>query len=211
ELLHQLIDLVKHLDVSRPAEAAEARWALRRGLALLDELKASGRLARPTAMLVPFFEERLSLFPSPSQEISLDDSLAGALRRMSYTPLLRRLGDDRPRDLALLLAAEARDADAFPRAAAALHRLVLIELLAEPDRLAPLLEAARDLAGDRTDPLGPAGKRLLASLALYSGDRATARVLDDKVEKAGINPTLVERVKKRIPNKQKARSAVTPP
>jgi serine/threonine-protein kinase len=211
ELLHQLIGLVKHLDVSRPAEAAEARWALRRGLALLDELKAFGQLARPLAMLVPFFEERLSLLPSPPTEIALDDSLAGVLRRMSYAPLLRRLGDDRPRDLAMLLAADARDADAFPWAAEALRRLVLAELLAEPGRLAPLLKAARDLAADRPDPLGPAGRRLLAALALYSGDRATARALDARVEKAGTNPALLERVKKRIEEKRKARPDVSPP
>ncbi len=189
ELIHRIIELVQALDVGKPSEAEEARWALRRGLLALDELQAAGELAAPLARLVPFFERRLaSLLPAP-KEITAGSGEQRAWQRMSYEALARLLAA-RPRELAQALAADARTAAGQPWSATIFRRHALLGLLSKPELLTPLLKAARGLAADDGDPLGPAGRAFFAELALCAGEREHAQALDGKTATAGLDTAL---------------------
>src|SRR5262249_26708446 len=60
ELAEGYIAVVRDRDLRVPAQAREARWAVRRGLGVLRELKAAKQLHPVHARLIPFFETKLA-------------------------------------------------------------------------------------------------------------------------------------------------------
>src|SRR5262249_56809630 len=61
-LIDKLIALVVALE-SQKRGTPEARLALRRGVALLDRMRAANELPRPMAVMLPFFDKRLGEAP----------------------------------------------------------------------------------------------------------------------------------------------------
>jgi predicted Zn-dependent protease len=180
DLIERLIDLVVALDAQQRG-TAEARLALRRGVALLDRMRAANELPRPMAVMLPFFEKRLGEAPrvpgvdlSPPQRRLLD--------RMAYGALCHSLIEEkRGGDLVRLLDREAAAAAKTSWAGEGVRRLLLEDALSEPDLLPPLLAAAKKAKDDRDDPLGANGRRLLSLVALYGGEDESARALDSSV------------------------------
>jgi tetratricopeptide (TPR) repeat protein len=192
ELMHALVDLVIALQENPPVPKAELRQALRRGVALLTRPKAANDLPRPLAIQLPFFEKHLAEYPL-ELKVNLSPELRRAHDRMAYDELARGLLEEkRPRDLILLLDEEARATAGLEWARVGVTHLVLEDLLGDTGRLETLLKAVREVAGEDPTPLSPAGRTLLATLALYAGDGKTAALLDPKVAKAGPDQLTVE-------------------
>jgi Tfp pilus assembly protein PilF len=109
--------------------------------------------------------------------VELSEPQRRALDRMAYGELARSLAAaGRTADVARLLAREAAEAAKTTWAGEGVRRLALEDLLEDPGVLAAVVKAARQASGE----LPPAGRRLLAEVALYAGDDAAARDLDAK-------------------------------
>jgi tetratricopeptide (TPR) repeat protein/tRNA A-37 threonylcarbamoyl transferase component Bud32 len=112
DLTEEYIDLVNSLNLAEPGDAREAQWALRRGLGVLRRHNAAGELHAAQKRLIPFFEAALNrLLPDPDYPAA-DAPVREALLEMDYRRLAKLLVEgERPRELVLILAREARNAE----------------------------------------------------------------------------------------------------
>jgi serine/threonine-protein kinase len=191
EVVDRLVTLVVGLNEQKPIPVAEVRLALRRGVALLRRLEEARTLPRSLAVQLPFFEKHLAGLPAdPDQDLPAD--LRPAFDRMAYRELAGRLLERKQgRELVLLLDREARRVSRMDWAREGLTRLVLEDLAGTRATVEAILKTAHDLDHEKPSPLSPAGKKLLATLALYGGDAEAARQLDAGVAKAGQERTVL--------------------
>jgi serine/threonine protein kinase/tetratricopeptide (TPR) repeat protein len=173
------VKLIRSLDLSRKDEAREARWALRRGLGFLRRRQAENKLHQVQERLIPFFEAALRKRPANKPPESLDATAQQALEGLDYRRLAEHLLQlKRPRDLVLLLAREAAEADKVPWVKEMVREVAAAALVLRPDFLAAVLDTARRMVKEEAKALPAEGRALLAYLARHAGDPDMAALLD---------------------------------
>jgi serine/threonine protein kinase/tetratricopeptide (TPR) repeat protein len=187
-LIESYSHLVRSLDLSRPKDALEARWALRRGLGFLRQRQAQKRLHRIQQRLIPFFEATLKKVPGQVPERNLAGPALKALEELDYRKLAELLlREGRPRELVRLLAREAREASQVPWVKKMVRIVAARSLLPRPELLDPVLETAGRIVKEDPKQFPAEGRALLAFLARYGGQPNTAVLLDSGEARAPVN------------------------
>lgn len=171
ELLKVYQDLLKDLDLNRPAERQEAQWAARRGLSLLLARREAKLLHPVQERLVPLFESAVDQLTSSAWK-EQPDSIRQALRKLDSKALAKHFGQSRNGEAWLtILDQEASDANPIEWSSDVAEAFLIEASVLEPELSKATLESARP----KFESLSPPARKILWIVAAIEGNEPLAQ------------------------------------